>query len=164
MHHSEQKIAHISVVNGALWHIGQVFCGICEIIIALVNHLRKVLQIWYIVFICFGNVSFVTQMWSFDGWNIFPLWHSWHFLLTTFYLHWKEHLSQEMINSQQCILFCLHGKIDGMFSSSSPRQNGCHFADDIFKCIFVNEKFRILIKLLLKFVPTGPIDNNPALV
>ena len=38
------------------------------------------------------------------------------------------------------------------------------FADDIFRCIFVNEKFCILIKVSLKFVPKGPIDNNPAFV
>ena len=37
-------------------------------------------------------------------------------------------------------------------------------ADNIFKCIFVNEKFCILIKISLKFVPKGPIDNNSALV
>ena len=36
--------------------------------------------------------------------------------------------------------------------------------DDNFKCIVVNGKFRILIKISLKFVPIGPIDNNPALV
>ena len=37
-------------------------------------------------------------------------------------------------------------------------------ADDIFRLIFVNEKFCILIKNSLKFVPKVPIDNNPALV
>ena len=37
-------------------------------------------------------------------------------------------------------------------------------ADDIFTCIFMNEKFCILIKISLKFVPKSPIDNNPALV
>ena len=37
-------------------------------------------------------------------------------------------------------------------------------ADNIFKHIFLNEKFCILIKISLKFVPKGPIDNNPALV
>ena len=36
--------------------------------------------------------------------------------------------------------------------------------DDIFKCIFLNENRCILIKISLKFVPKGPIDNNPALV
>ena len=37
-------------------------------------------------------------------------------------------------------------------------------ADDIFKCIFLNEKVRILIKISLKFGPKGLIDNNKALV
>ena len=37
-------------------------------------------------------------------------------------------------------------------------------ADDIFKCIFMNEKLRILIQISLKFVPKGPIDNKSALV
>ena len=37
-------------------------------------------------------------------------------------------------------------------------------ADDIFKCIFMNEKLRILIRISLKFVPKGPIDNKSALV
>ena len=32
-------------------------------------------------------------------------------------------------------------------------------ADDIFRCIFMNENFCILIKSSLKFVPKGPIDN-----
>ena len=37
-------------------------------------------------------------------------------------------------------------------------------SDDNFKCIFLNEKICILIEISLKFVPKGPIDNNPALV
>ena len=37
------------------------------------------------------------------------------------------------------------------FNSSSPRQNGRHFADDIFKCILMNEKC-ISIRISLKFV------------
>ena len=36
--------------------------------------------------------------------------------------------------------------------------------DDIFKCIFFNENNRILIKIILKFVPRSPTDNKPALV
>ena len=47
---------------------------------------------------------------------------------------------------------------------SLPGQNGPHFTDDIFRCIFVNEKFCILIKISLKFVPKSQIGNNPALV
>ena len=37
-------------------------------------------------------------------------------------------------------------------------------ADNIFRYIFVNEKFCILIKISRKFVPKGRIDNNQALV
>ena len=45
-----------------------------------------------------------------------------------------------------------------------PRQNGRHFADDVFKCIFLNGNLWISIKISLKFVPKGPINNIPALV
>ena len=45
-----------------------------------------------------------------------------------------------------------------------PRQNGRRFADDTFKRIFFNENVRISIRISLKFVPKGPINNNPALV
>ena len=37
-------------------------------------------------------------------------------------------------------------------------------ADDIFKCIFLNENDRILIQISLKFVPRIPIDNKAVLV
>ena len=51
-----------------------------------------------------------------------------------------------------------------MFNTFRPRQNGHRFADDNFKRIFLNENVRILIKISLKFVPEGPINNIPALV
>ena len=38
------------------------------------------------------------------------------------------------------------------------------FSDDIFKCIYLNTNLRILIKLSLKFIPKGPIDNKSSLV
>ena len=44
------------------------------------------------------------------------------------------------------------------------RQNGRNFADDISKWIFLNENVWIPIKISLKFVPQGPINNIPALV
>ena len=43
-------------------------------------------------------------------------------------------------------------------------QNGCHFADNIFKCILLNENFYILFETSLDFVPEDPIHNNSALV
>ena len=38
------------------------------------------------------------------------------------------------------------------FNSSPPGQNGCHFTDDIFRCIFMNDNFCILNKVSLRFV------------
>ena len=45
-----------------------------------------------------------------------------------------------------------------------PRQTGHHFADDTFKRIFLDENVRVSIRISLKFVLKGPIDNIPALV
>ena len=43
-------------------------------------------------------------------------------------------------------------------------QNGQHFPDNIFKCIFLNENVWISIKISLNFVPKGPVNNILALV
>ena len=51
-----------------------------------------------------------------------------------------------------------------LLNTLRPRQNGRHFLDDIFKCIFLNENVCIAIKISLKFVPSGPINTIPALV
>ena len=51
-----------------------------------------------------------------------------------------------------------------MVNTLRLRQNGRHFPDDVFKCIFLNENVWISIKISLKFVPLGPINNIPALV
>ena len=45
-----------------------------------------------------------------------------------------------------------------------PRQNGRHFADDIFKYIFLNKNVWIPIKISLKFVSKGRINIIPAFV
>ena len=39
------------------------------------------------------------------------------------------------------------------------RQNGRHYAHDMFKCIFLYENAWIPIWISLKFVPKGPINN-----
>ena len=52
--------------------------------------------------------------------------------------------------------------LKGCSVHSSPLgQNGRQFADNIFRCIFVNEKFWMLIKISEMFIPKGLIDNNP---
>ena len=45
-----------------------------------------------------------------------------------------------------------------------PCQNGRHFPDDIFQCIFLNRNVQIFMKNSLKFVSKGPINNILALV
>ena len=49
-------------------------------------------------------------------------------------------------------------------NATRSRQNGRHFPDDNLKCIFLSENVWISIKISLKFVPRGPINNVPKLV
>ena len=56
------------------------------------------------------------------------------------------------------------GSCSGNFNTLSPRQNGRHFPNDIFKLIFLNENVWISIDISLKFVPKGPINNIPTMV
>ena len=50
------------------------------------------------------------------------------------------------------------------FNTLRPRRNDRQFADDIFRCIFMNENAWISIDISLKFVPKDPINNIRALV
>ena len=45
-----------------------------------------------------------------------------------------------------------------------PTQNGRHVADDIFNCIFLNEKSWFSTRISSKYASPGLIDNGPALV
>ena len=75
-------------------------------------------------------------------------------LIETFYLFYRVYFKFMDLN---CVSLL-------MINWSSLWQYGRHFADDIFKSIFVNDNFFIVINILLKFAPKGPIDNNSALV
>ena len=59
---------------------------------------------------------------------------------------------------------CSEGLHHPSLNTLRLRQNGRRFADDTFKRIFLNENVGISIKISLKFVPKGPINNIPALV
>ena len=50
------------------------------------------------------------------------------------------------------------------FNTFRPRQNVRHFADDSYKGIILNENIWMPIKISLKFVPKGPINDIPVLV
>ena len=63
------------------------------------------------------------------------------------------------------IMYVLRTKRTGCsINTLRPRQDGRHFADDIFMCNFFNENCCILIKFSRKYFRKGPIDNNRALV
>ena len=49
------------------------------------------------------------------------------------------------------------------FYTLTPTQNGRHFANDIFKCNFVNEKTLMVIKKSLKIVSMGHSNSIAAL-
>ena len=46
-----------------------------------------------------------------------------------------------------------------IYSSPPLDKMAAFFADDIFKCVFMNEKYCILIQISMKFVPKRPINN-----
>ena len=77
-------------------------------------------------------------------------------------LHWEhtcgymQKICNSIVITLELCLCCVN--------TLRPRQNGRHFPEDIFKCIFLNENAWISIKISLKFVPKGPINKIPALV
>ena len=100
------------------------------------------------------------------------MWHNWYMynILLHIYLNWpfwKKTAYELPDHAHWNICIILRGGLldsNGPLNSLRPRPNRRHFADDIFKCIFENENEWISIKISLKFVPKGPIYNNPALV
>ena len=60
-------------------------------------------------------------------------------------------------NAKLLFLYCA-------FNTLGPSQIGRHIADDIFRCIYLNENLWISIKISLKFVLKGQINNIPVLV
>ena len=50
------------------------------------------------------------------------------------------------------ILYCF------LQTSLEPKQNGCIFAGNIFKCVFLNENYCILIIILIRFIPMNLTD------
>ena len=60
----------------------------------------------------------------------------------------------------QCILFLFFTLVNSL----RPRLNRRPFADDIFKCVFLNENEWILPRISLKFVPKVRINNISSLV
>ena len=78
--------------------------------------------------------------------------------------HWFESMDESYIPQNSWAVITYPWPNIRLLNTSRPRQNGCHFTDDRFKCIFLRENVLILITISLKFVPRGPINNIPSLV
>ena len=78
---------------------------------------------------------------------------------------WTTALTQNRTLNYQLLKYCSKGVLSRhSLNTLRPRQNGRHFPDDIFKCIFLTENVCISIKISLKFAPKVPINHIPALV
>ena len=69
-----------------------------------------------------------------------------------------------IINHNHLYLYFIFSLLSFIINTLRPKRNEQHFADNIFKRIFFNENVWISIKISLKFVPKGPINNIPALI
>ena len=84
-------------------------------------------------------------------------------LVMTWCLTGDKPLSEAMVT--QLSMYIHHQQASkSLLTPFPPGQNGHHFADNIFRCIFLKENAWILIKISLNFVPKGSINNIPALV
>ena len=83
---------------------------------------------------------------------------------TRWWSSWKHDMLTQIIDLWNILFSCLHLSRTYAFNKLMPRRDGRHFADDIFTCIFLNENAGISIKISLKFVRKGQINNIPTLV
>ena len=124
-----------------------------------------------------NEVAMVTGIMRYNGWICMaPAWKTKQELFRkNSEISWKVEKDVMMVFSVLLLfkLFKFHTVDNNLteyinllqpFNILRPGQNGRHFADDIFKRIFLNENIWITIKISLKFVPKGSMNNIPALV
>ena len=131
------------------WNTGLDSNRINLVTVAVFIDTTRLDQTWLLV-----AKALVTNIYIFHR-NIFVLIHDWMFSLGSIL---------QSNNIGLCQWFGAEHPASHYLNTLRPRQNGRHFADDIFKSIFLNENVWIPIKISLKFFPKGPINNIPALV
>ena len=109
--------------------------GSCQGIVCMVWTLLYFAMLYYIIFLCYPYFQSY-----FTGTEVTIKWMS-----------QMNHMNPQII-------------IENNTKHSTKIYSGCHFTDNVFRCIFVNEMLHILMKISLKFVAEGPNDNYPALV
>ena len=102
----------------------------------------------------FGDVNMVLKMVHFHK-SSRPQWVKW--ISSKKWFVWTQ-LPHWILFWRLQLTICYH-----WVTQWDREKNGRHFPDDIFKCIFMNEKFCILIDISLKFVSKVRINNTPAL-
>ena len=113
------------------------------------------------------NVPFGTEMRTFLFWmEHCGIWNKWipGFVKLFYYVilpvkTQSGNYSSQMRDQRSCLLTTA---VTPRFNTLRPRQDGRYFADDGLKCIFLNEDVWISLKIPLKFVARGPINNIPA--
>ena len=99
-------------------------------------------------------------------WRLFPSISKYSHLMTA-YWQYRWHVGclvicWDLVTAEFC-----YGGLENQsgwpLNTLRPRQNGRHFADDIFKCIFLNKNVWFPTKITLKFIPKGLINNISAL-
>ena len=83
--------------------------------------------------------------------NISILSHTQFITLSLWSSYMIFHVELQIVVNSLCPCQCLYSF--WVVNTLRPRQNGRHFADDIFKYIFLNENVWIPIKISLKFDP-----------
>ena len=102
----------------------------------------------------------MAPLWWDKGTNrnlLFPEHQNFLFAFCTLQLLWTNLLSRRLceqcsVVGMRCVLYS-QVTLGHQLNTLRPRQNGRHFADDTFKCIFLNGNVRIPIINSLKFVP-----------
>ena len=87
-----------------------------------------------------------------------------YFLTNMIKTNWSFQYNIKILIEMSLQCWTIHKHKSADVNTLRPRQNVHHFAEDIFKCILLNENVWITIKNSLKFVSEGPIHNIPALV
>ena len=105
---------------------------------------------------CYEMKNTPSQKWCKQCWELRKIFRQKVWQKVTFNFHRFCQTLTGPVSKTTSVKYCLN--------TPRPRQNGHHFPDDIFKCIFLNEKIFISIKISQKFIPNGPINNIPALV
>ena len=116
-----------------------------------------------LTWILYDNETEMSSFWR----NVYQ-WLCLKFLTNSgfWYRHWLKFRQHDSLSVSEWVHSTMIYGVSIVLSlnSSLPGQNGRHLTDDIFRCIFVNEKFCVLVKISLKFVHKGPVDNHQALV